>query len=170
MASYAACESPPQSGWPARRRAAALCACLGVSFLAAAQAPACGFHGFGFSPFASQQMHSSRPTLPAGTRLEAPGFLAATPGIASKLPISFSAPDSIAEPSLTVEGPVAVSFEDSGELPVMNGDGSLSLAFTATEGYHWLTVTLRGTVDGEDTSLVRRVYVIARGNKEVAAR
>jgi hypothetical protein len=133
-------------------------------------AAACGMHSFGFSPYASAQVAQRGPALPSGTRLDVEGFVAVVPGANAELEVSFATPDAFRDPTLTVDVPGRVRFEGSREPALPPVEGILTLPFVAEEGYHWLTLTLHGNVDGEAVSLVRRVYVAARSPGGVAAR
>ncbi len=143
---------------------------LSTAFLSAAQVSACGLHAFGFSPYAAHQAPRGGPALPAGTRLDVEGLVNVVPDRSAQLQVSFATPESFRDPALTVDGPAAVQFDGTREPVLSPVEGTLTLPFTAREGYHWLTLTLRGTVDGEVLSLVRRVYVAARPADSVALR
>jgi len=127
-------------------------------------------HGFGFSPFASAQVAQRGPALPSGTRLDVEGFVAVVPGASAELKVSFATPDAFRDAALTIDVPERVHFEGSREPRLPPIEGTLSMPFVAEEGYHWLTLTLHGTVDGEAVGLVRRVYVAARSPRDIAAR
>ncbi|MHA7815135.1 MAG: hypothetical protein ACX93N_01550 [Pseudohaliea sp.] len=143
---------------------------LPVLLVLTGPAAACGMHGFGFSPFASAQVAQRGPALPPGTRLDVEGFVAVVPGASAELKVSFATPEAFRDPALTLDVPERVHFEGSREPPLPPIEGTLSMPFVAEAGYHWLTLTLHGTVDGEAVSLVRRVYVTARSPGDIAAR
>jgi len=142
---------------------------LSALLLATGPVAACAMHGFGFSPFGSAQVAHNRPKPPSGTRLDVEDFLAVVPGRSAELQVSVATPDALRDPVLTVDAPARVRLEGSREPALPPVEGTLTLPFVAEEGYHWLTLTLHGLVDGKAVSLVRRVYVAARSPGAVAA-
>lgn len=149
---------------------AGLCLLVTVALLGAGEAAACAMHGFSFNNYLNTKAADTGPALPEGTRLEVSRFVTVDEGTASNLSVTFSVPTAFEDPSLTIDGPVAVSLEDEREQPLAHGEGSLTLPFTAPAGYYRLTLSLRGSVEGEVVSLSRQAYVVVRTPDEVATR
>lgn len=142
---------------------------IAATLLPAGQSLACGMHDYGFSPFPSANARGA-PALPAGTRLDVPTLVTAVPATATTVTVDFVTPELFANPTLTVDGPEAVEFAEARERALVASDGSASITFTAAEGFHRLTFTLRGTVAGKTVNLSQQAYLVVRPAEEVAAR
>jgi len=130
-------------------------------------------HGFSFSLLGAALRKPAGPTLPLGTRLSVPTLLNTAAGELDTLTITYSVPVKLSTAALSVAGPAAVQIEGALDQSVATGDGSVTLPIAAPPGYHRLTITLSGTVEGEAVHLTRHTYVIAKPPEdaaEVAAR
>jgi len=144
--------------------------------LGAENAAACGMHAFGFSPYgapATSQASAGAAaglTLPRGTNLQVPRLVRVAANTPSTLTVTFNAPMAFKDAALTIDEPNGVRLRIDREQPVTPGDSSIILPFTATEGYHRLTLRLRGSVNDEIVTLTRHAYLLSRPSPEQAAR
>ena len=153
---------------PRPAAAAAGCALLVLSALLPLSAQACGMHAFGFSPFA--HMKSSDPQAAPKARLSVSGMLVPRPDTPSKVTLMISTPPEFEQPSISIDTPDAIAFENGSEVALEVGQKNVSLPYTASTGNHWVTFTLRGTLEGEDIAVSRKVYFAVRPAAGIAAR